>query len=60
MFQYTALAFLGQKIGQKTESRGSRLFKSLIVEDVHKFIVPKLDTDSCLNSNMQFDTRKAN
>ena len=60
MFQYTALAFLGQKIGQKTESRWSRLFKSLIVEDVHKFIVPKFDTDSCLNSNMQFDTRKAN
>ena len=46
------------KIGQRNEKRWCCLFTCLTVRAVHIDIVPKLDTDSCLNAIMRFIARR--
>ena len=42
------------KIGQTDEKRWCCLFRCLTMRTVHIEVVPKLDTDSCLNTMMKF------
>ena len=46
------------KIGRRNEERWCCLFKCLTVRAVHIEIVPKLDTDSCLNAIVRFIARR--
>ena len=46
------------KIGRRNEIRWCCLFTCLKVQAVHIEIVPKLDTDSCLNAIMRFIGRR--
>ena len=46
------------KIGQKNEKRWCCLFTCLTMRAVHIEVVPKLDTNSCLNAIMRFIARR--
>ena len=46
------------KIGRRNEKRWCCLFTCLTVRAVHIAIVPKLDTESCLNLIMRFIARR--
>ena len=46
------------KIGRRNEKRWCCLFRCLTVRTVHIEIVPKLDTDCCLNAIMRFIARR--
>ena len=46
------------KIGRRTEKRWCCLFTCLVVRAVHLEVVPKLDTDSCLNAIARFIARR--
>ena len=46
------------KIGRRNEKRWCCLFTCQTVRAVHTEIVPKLDTDSCLNAIMRFIARR--
>ena len=46
------------KIGRRNEQPWSCLFICLTMRAVHKEVVPKLDTDSCLTAIMRFIARK--
>ena len=46
------------KIGRRNENRWCFLFTCLTVRDVHLEVVPKLDTDSCINAIMRFIARR--
>ena len=46
------------KIGRRKEKRWCCLFTCLTVRAVHIEVVPKIDTDSCLNANMRFIARR--
>ena len=45
------------KIGRGNEKRCCCLFTCLTMRAVHIEVVPKLDTDSCLNAIMRFNAR---
>ena len=47
------------KIGRRNEKRWCFLFTCLTVRAVHKEIVPKLDTESCLSEIMRFIARRS-
>ena len=49
---------LNVKIGRRNEKRWCCLFTCLTMRAVHKEVVPKLDTDSCLNAIMRFFARR--
>ena len=46
------------KIGRRNEKRLCCLFTCLTVRAVHIEVVPKIDTDSCLNAIMSFIARR--
>ena len=46
------------KIGRRNEKRWCCLFTCLTVRAVHIEVVPKIDTDSCLNAIMRFIARR--
>ena len=46
------------KIGRRNEKRWCCLFTCLTVRAVHIEVVPKIDTDSCLNAIMRFIDRR--
>ena len=46
------------KIGRRKENRWCCLFTCLTMRAVHIEVVPKLDTDSCLNAIMRFIARR--
>ena len=46
------------KIGRRNEKRWCCLFTCLTMRAVHVEVVPKLDTDSCLNAIMRFIPRR--
>ena len=46
------------KIGRRNEKRWCCLFTCLTMRAVHIKVVPKLDTDSCLNATMRFIARR--
>ena len=46
------------KIGRRNEKRWCCLFTCLTMRAVHLEVVPKLDTDSCLNAIMRFIARR--
>ena len=61
LFSNVRLDFFGPftvMIGRRNEKCWCYLFTCLTVRAVHIEIVPKLDTDSCLNASMRFMARR--